>query len=132
VVYIDDVQKSFKGSWSHSMYVQFDEPTTFTYSSNYKEYEVTGHRTELEEPKLRFQVHHMDLMSDDKERMKLNPKDLPNPSVSNRRSDKFHLPLGPHVVYGFSPSRLLACVLTEWSFQLSKAPCEQKTTPCSR
>jgi hypothetical protein len=122
VVYIDDVQKPFKGSWSHGTYVQFDEPTAFTNGSNYKEYEVTGRRTELEEPKLRFRVHHMDLTSDDKERMKLNPKDLPNPSVSDRRSDEFHLPLGPRVVYGFSPSRFLACVLTEWSFQLSKAP----------
>jgi hypothetical protein len=74
----------------------------------------------------------MDLTSDDKERMKLNPKHLPNPIVSDRRSDEFHLPLGLRVVYASSPSRLLACVLTECSFQLSKAPRERKTPPRSR
>jgi hypothetical protein len=74
----------------------------------------------------------MDLTSDDKERMKLNPKHIPNPSVSDRRSNEFHLPLGPRVVYGFSSSRLLACVLIEWPFQLSQAPRERKTTPRSR
>jgi hypothetical protein len=132
VLYINDVQKSWKGGWSHGTFIHFDEPTVFTNGSGYKEYKVTGRRTELEEPKLRFRVHHVDLTSDDKERMKLNPKHLPNPSVSDRRSDEFHLPLGPRVVYGSSPSRLLACVLTEWSLQLPKAPRERKTTPRSR
>lgn len=132
MVYINDVQKSWKGSWSQGTYVQFDEPTVFTHGSGYKEYKVTGHRTELEEPKLRFRVHHMDLTSDDKEGMKLNSKHLPNPMVRDQRSDEFHLPLGLRVVYGSSPSRLLACVLTESSFQLSKTPRERKTPPRSR
>ena len=48
--------------------------------------------------------------------MKLNPKHLPDPVVSDRRSDEFHLPLGLRVVYGSSPARLFACVLTEYSF----------------
>jgi hypothetical protein len=99
--------------------------------AGYKEYEVTGRRTELEEPKLRFQVHHIDLTSDDKERMKLNPKHLPIPIVNDRRSDQFHLLLGLRIVYGSSPARLLAYVLTECSFQLSKAPRERKTPPRS-
>jgi hypothetical protein len=90
--------------------------------AGYTEYEVTGRRTELEEPKLRFQVHHMELTSDDKERVKLNPKHLPIPIVNDRRSDQFHLPLGLRIVYGFSPARLLAYVLTEYFFQLPKAP----------
>jgi len=129
VVYIDNVQK--KGSWPHThgsyahgsyahgtYYVQFDEPTVFTNGpgAGYKEYEVTGRRTELEEPKLRFQVHHIDLTSDDKERMKLDPKHLPIPIVNDRRSDQFYLPLGLRIVYGSSPTRLLAHVLTEYSF----------------
>ena len=132
MVYINDVQKSWKSGWAHGTYAQFDKSAVFTNGLGYKEYKVTGRRTELEEPKLRFRVHHMDLSSDDKERMKLNPKHLPNPSVSDRRSDEFHLPLGSRVVYGSNPSRLLAYVLTEWSFQLSKAPRERKTTPRSR
>jgi hypothetical protein len=90
----------------------------------YKEYKVTGRRTELQEPKLRFRVHHVDLTSDDKERMKLNPKHLPNPFVSDQRSVDFHLPLGLHIVYGLSSARLLTCVLTECSIQLPKAPRE--------
>lgn len=78
VVYIDGVQKL--SSWS-------------------QEYKVTGRRTEIEEHKLRFRVHHMDLTSDDKERMKLNLRHLPNPIVSDQRSHEFHLPLGLRVVF---------------------------------
>jgi len=86
----------------------------FTNGSGYK---VTGRRTKLEEPKLRFRVHHMDLTGGDKERMKLNPKYIPNPIVSgDRRSNEFHLPLDLRVVYGFYPARLLACVFTGCSF----------------
>ncbi len=98
--------------------------------AGYKEYKVTGRRTELEESKLRFRVHHMDLSSDDKEGMKLNPKHLPNPTVSgDRRSDEFHLPLGLRIVYDSSPAGFLACALTGCSFQLSKTPRERKTAP---
>ena len=98
----------------------------------YKGYKVTGRRTEPQEPKLRFRVHHVDLTSDDKEGIKLNPKHLPNPIVSDQRSDEFHLPLGLRIVYGPSPARLLACMLTECSIQLPKAPRERKTSPRSR
>jgi hypothetical protein len=105
--------------------------TVFTNGSGYKVYKVTGRRAELERPKLRFQVHHMDLTSDDRERMKLDPKHLPNPIFSDIRSNEFHLPLGLRVVYGSGPA-LLACVLIECSFQLSKASREQKTPPRSR
>lgn len=114
MVYINDVQTSWKGAGSHGTYVQFDESTVFiTVRVGYKEYKVTGRRTELEEPKLRFRVHHIDLTSDDKERMKLNPKHLPNPIISDQRSDEFQLPLGLRIVYGSSPERFLACVLTD-------------------
>jgi hypothetical protein len=109
VVYINDVQKSWKGAWSHGTYLQFDETTVFIMVwACYKEYKVTGRRTEPQEPKLRFRVHHVDLTSDDKERMKLNPKHLPNPIVSDQRSDEFHLPLGLRIVYGSNPAGLLA------------------------
>jgi len=73
----------------------------------------------------------MDLTSDDKERMKLDLKHLPNPIVSDRRSDEFHLPLGLRVVYESSLARLLTCVLIECPFQLSKAIRERKTPPRS-
>lgn len=101
----------------------------FTNSPGYKDYKVTGRRTELEDPKLRFRVYHMNLTSEDRERMKFNPKHSLNPIVSDGRSNEFHLPLGLRVVYGSSPVRLLACVLTECFFQVSKTPRERKTTP---
>lgn len=41
----------------------------------------------------------MDLTSDDKENMQLNPKHVPNPVVGNRRSGVFHLPLGNRIAY---------------------------------
>jgi len=110
VVYINDVKNSWKGAWSqgHGTYVQFNEPTVSENGTGHKEYKVTGRRNELKEPKLRFRVHHMDLTSDDKERMKLNPKHLPNPNVGDRRSGEFHLPLGLRVVW--VQSREIACL----------------------
>jgi hypothetical protein len=104
VVYIDDVRKSPKGT-SQGTYAQFDKPTVSINSSGYK---VTGRRTQLQEPKLRFRVHHMDLTGEDREKMKLNPKHVPNPIVSDLRSNEFHLPLGLRVVYGSSHARLPA------------------------
>jgi hypothetical protein len=74
--------------------------TVLTNGSGYKEYKVTGQRAKLEEPKLKFRVHHMDLTSDDSERIKLDPKHVPNPVVGEQRSSEFHLPLGLRVVYG--------------------------------
>jgi len=41
----------------------------------------------------------MDLTSDDKHNMQSNPKHVPNPVVSDRRSVTFHLPLGLQIVY---------------------------------
>ena len=113
MVYINDVRKSRKGGLSHGTSVHLDG---FHNGSGYKEYKVTGRRAELEKPKLRFRVHHMDLTSEDRERMKLNPKHLPSPIVSDMRSNEFHLPFGLLVVYGSSPARLFACVLTECFF----------------
>ena len=74
----------------------------------------------------------MDLTSDDREGMNLNPKHIPTPIVSDRRSGEFHIALGLRVVYGSSFARLLACVLTECFFQISKASRERKASPRSR
>ena len=74
----------------------------------------------------------MDLTSDDKESMKRNPKHLPNPIVNDRRSGEFHISLGLRVVYGLSPAKLLTCMLTGCSLQISKAPRERKAPPRSR
>jgi hypothetical protein len=65
----------------------------------YKEYRIAGRRVEPVEPKLEFLVRFMNLTSDDKHNMQSNPKHVPNPVVSDRRSVSFHLPLGLHIVY---------------------------------
>jgi hypothetical protein len=53
----------------------------------------------LEEPKLEFRVHLMDLTSDDKHSMQLGHKHVPSPVVSDRRSCVFNLPLGARILY---------------------------------
>ena len=69
----------------------------------------------------------MDLTSDDKHNMQLNPKHVPNPVVGDRRSGVFHLPLGHRIVYvpdfvnSPLPVRQLTCVIFD---QLPQAPRE--------
>ena len=65
----------------------------------HKEYGIAGRKVEPVEPKLEFLVHLMNLTSDDKQNMQSNPKHVPNPVVSDRRSVAFHLPLGLQIVY---------------------------------
>jgi hypothetical protein len=65
----------------------------------YQDYKVSGGREVPEEPKLQFQVHILDLTSDDKHSMQLNSKHIPKPITSDRRSAVFHLPIGPSIVY---------------------------------
>ncbi|KAI9511015.1 hypothetical protein F5148DRAFT_1281300 [Russula earlei] len=79
VAYINNVRKRGRGS--------------------FPEYKVAGRRVEPVEPKLKFRIHLMDLTSDDKYNMQSNPKHVPHPVVSDRRSVPFHLPLGLHIVF---------------------------------
>ena len=65
----------------------------------YQEYTITGGREVPEGPKLQYQVHIVDLTSDDKHCMQLNSKHIPKPTTSDRRSAVFHLPIGPRIVY---------------------------------
>jgi hypothetical protein len=65
----------------------------------------------------------MDLTSDDKHNMQLNPKHVPKPVVSDRRSGGFRLPLGHRIVYVSNFVNLLVRHLTYGNFdQLSQAP----------
>ena len=76
------------------------------------EYKVFGRRDELQEPKLKFRIHLLDLTSEDKKTMKLNPKHIPKPIVSDHRSGEFHLPLGLRIVFEFNFVRSLVRQLT--------------------
>ncbi len=99
-------------------------------SGRLKEHRITGHRDELQEPKLRFQVHLMELTSEDKQSMQLNPKHLPKLTVSDQRSGEFHLPLDLHIVY--EPS-FVKFTIHQFTFfcQLPPAPRKRKTAPHS-
>jgi hypothetical protein len=74
-------------------------PQTNVCGTCYQEYKLIGGREMPEEPKLQFQVHMVDLTSDDKHIMQLNSKHIPKPTTSDRRSPVFHLPIGPRIVY---------------------------------
>src|ERR1700733_4753183 len=41
----------------------------------------------------------MDLTSDDRHNMQLDPKFIPKPAVNNRLSSAFHLPIGTNIAY---------------------------------
>lgn len=75
--------------------------------SGTKDYKVTGRIVVLEEPKLEFRVYPMDLAGDDRRKMELNPKHVPNPVVSDKPSGGFHLPLGLRIVYASNFVKLL-------------------------
>jgi hypothetical protein len=72
----------------------------------FQEYTISGHREVLEEPKLEFRVHIIDLTSDDRQSIQFNPKHIPHPATNDRRSSVFHLPIGPRIVYEYYFLRL--------------------------
>ncbi|KAI0253465.1 hypothetical protein BJV78DRAFT_1153081 [Lactifluus subvellereus] len=64
-----------------------------------QEYVITGRRESPQEPKLEFWVHLMDLASDDRHNMQLDPQYTPNPAVNERLSCAFRLPLDMDIAY---------------------------------
>ncbi|KAI9460706.1 hypothetical protein F5148DRAFT_1276740 [Russula earlei] len=95
VNFIHDINRSSFGQRTSVAYIDNVEKWGRGYPPDYR---VTGRRVEPVEPKLEFLIHLMDLTSDDKHNMQSNPKHVPNPVVSDRRSVPFHLPLGLHIV----------------------------------
>jgi hypothetical protein len=63
------------------------------------EYVIAGRRQVIEEAKLEFCVHLMDLTSDDKHSMQLNPDYVPSPTVNERLSSRFHIPMFMNIAY---------------------------------
>jgi len=49
-------------------------------------------------PEIRLWIHLMDLTSDDRHKMQLDPKYVPTPTVNNRLSSWFSFPLGAELV----------------------------------
>jgi hypothetical protein len=97
--------------------ISLDSPSLAIY---YEEYKIIGSREAPEEPKLEFRVHIVDLTSDDKDKMQIKSKHIPNPTMSDRRSTVFHIPIGPRIVYGSKILRLLLSLPYVTLFSLSQ------------
>jgi len=79
------------------------------------EYVIAGRRQAIEDAKLEFCVHLMDITSDDKHNMQLNPDYIPSPAVNERLSSKFSIPISMNIVYGLILSCRYRC--TSWTFR---------------
>ncbi len=86
---------------------------------------VTGRQEALQEPRLEYWVHPMDLTSDDKNNMQLDPKYIPQPTVNNRLSSAFHLPIGVNIAYDANSVMPLVPYLTVL-FQFLSGPRKRK------
>ena len=64
------------------------------------EYVITGRREFLQEPELQHRVHLVDLASDDRHNMQLDPQYIPNPTVNERLSCTFCIPPDMDIAYG--------------------------------
>ncbi|KAI9443812.1 hypothetical protein H4582DRAFT_1039790 [Lactarius indigo] len=56
-------------------------------------YKLTGRREGLQPPQIKLRVHLMDLTDDDRHNMQLDAKYIPTPTINDRLSSSFHLPL---------------------------------------
>ncbi|KAI0280129.1 hypothetical protein BGY98DRAFT_965783 [Russula aff. rugulosa BPL654] len=84
VVYVErvDVSRSKLHAWYHG-----------------QEYLFTGHREATQAPRLRLKVHLMDLTSDDKHNMQLDPKYIPRPITNDRLSPSFCIPIDMDIAF---------------------------------
>ncbi|KAI9444051.1 hypothetical protein H4582DRAFT_1918933 [Lactarius indigo] len=100
VVYIDGVIATQSVGWRDPAGYYDDvevEWSTRTRSHYGQEYMVTGRQEALQEPRLEYWVYPTDLTSDDKHNMQLDPRFIPQPTVNNRLSSAFHLPIGVNI-----------------------------------
>jgi hypothetical protein len=91
------------------------------------EYMVKCRLEALQGPRVEYWVFPMDLTSDDKHNMQLDPKFIPRPTVNDRLASAFHLPVGVNIAYDTSSIIPLVPYLTDlYLFQLLSAPRERK------
>ena len=79
------------------------------------EYVITGRREALQEPELEYRVHLMDLASDDRHSMQLDPQYTPNPTVNEWLSCAFCLPPDMEIAYG-SRFVTITCAIPYFAF----------------
>lgn len=61
---------------------------------------MTGRQETLQRPLIQFWVHPLNLTADDKHSMQLDSRHIPSPTVNDRLSSTFLLPLGMDIAYG--------------------------------
>ncbi|KAI0302897.1 hypothetical protein B0F90DRAFT_1935607 [Multifurca ochricompacta] len=125
VVYLDRIvattRPTGKGRRQQLYYEQINVqwngnyPSRQTFPSYHdQEYWITGRRDALQGPRLQFWIHLMDLTSDDKQTIQLDPKHIPNPTVNGRLSSAFYLPIGVDIAfYQLLENEKLLLVLTD-------------------
>ena len=61
---------------------------------------MTSRQETLQRPEIVFLIHPMVLTADDKHSMQLDTKHVPNPTLNDRLSSTFRLPVGVDISYG--------------------------------
>ena len=83
------------------------------------EYIVTGRQETLQRPLIQFWVHPLNLTADDQHSMQLDSRHIPSPSVNDRLSSTFLLPVGVDIAYGVHI--MLTCLAILTFFPLGSA-----------
>jgi len=102
VVYVDGVTTTQSVGWRDpaGYYDEVEVERGTRFRSHFgQEYMVTGRLEVLQGPRVEYWVFPMDLPSDDKHNMQLDPKYIPQPTVNNRLSSAFHLPIGVDIAF---------------------------------
>lgn len=102
VMYVDGVTATQSLGWRDSTgyYDDVEAEWGTRFRSHYgQEYMVTGRLEVLQGPRVEYWVFPTDLPSDDKHNMQLDPKHIPQPTVNNRLSSAFHLPIGVNIAF---------------------------------
>jgi hypothetical protein len=69
---------------------------------------VTSRQVTLQRPELVFMIHPIVLTTDDQHSMQLDVKHVPNPTLNDRLSSNFQLPVGVDIAYGFDNDDFVA------------------------
>jgi hypothetical protein len=72
----------------------------------------------------------MNISSDDKQKMQLDAKYIPEPIVTDRLSSPFHIPMTMHIAYE-SDSVVSAAHILQISVQVLSNPREREAPVCS-
>ncbi|KAH9030797.1 hypothetical protein EDB85DRAFT_1403662 [Lactarius pseudohatsudake] len=91
VKFVREINERSAGRRNSTIYIDLvDVERERDHITNYK---LTGRREELQLPKIRLWVHLMDLTNVDRHNLQLDAKYIPTPTINDRLSSSFYLPL---------------------------------------